>query len=91
VEFVCCRCHFIVGYCYALRSQLGRQSHNGKRLPALFANNLKINYVNIIDKPQNPLFPSVSRNHKPEANLMAKGNFQALGQAKRQGAKLRSV
>jgi hypothetical protein len=45
-------------------------------LPTLFANNLKINYANIIDKPQNPLFPSISRNHKQEVNPKAKGNFQ---------------
>jgi hypothetical protein len=68
-----------------------RQSHNGKRLPALFANNLKINSSNIIDKPSNPLFPSVSLNHKQGRNHTASVNFQALGQAKRQGTKLRSV
>jgi hypothetical protein len=59
-------------------------------LPALFANNLKINYNFMLAKPTNPLFPSISRNHKQEANLMAKGNFQALGQPNRQGAKLQS-
>jgi hypothetical protein len=39
----------------------------------------------------NPLNSSVSLNHKQGTNPKAKGNFQALGQAKRQGAKLPSV
>jgi hypothetical protein len=64
-----------------------RQSHNGQRLPALFANNLKINHANIIDQQPNPLKQGISRNHRQEENLKAKGNFQALGQANRQGAK----
>jgi hypothetical protein len=68
-----------------------RQSHNGKRLPAKFANNLKINYANIIDKPLNPLNQGIPRNHKRRTNLMASVNFQALGQVNRQGAKLQSV
>jgi hypothetical protein len=75
--------HIVVGYCLALRSQLVRQSHNGKGLPALFANNLKINYANIIDKPLNPLKQSVSRNHKQGTNLMASVNFQPMRQVNR--------
>jgi hypothetical protein len=75
------RCHIVVGYCLALRSQLGRQSHNGQRLPALFANNLKINSSNSIDKPSNPLKQGISHNHKQGANPKASVNFQALGQA----------
>jgi hypothetical protein len=52
---------------------------------------VKLFSSNIIDKLRNPLKQGISHNHKPGENLMAKGNFQALGQAKRQGAKLQSV
>jgi hypothetical protein len=62
---------------------MSRQSHNGQGLPALFANNSKINYANIIDNPPNPLNSSVSLNHKQGTNPTAKGNFRTLGQAKR--------
>jgi hypothetical protein len=55
----------------ALRSQLGRQSHDGKRLPALFANNLKINLPNSIDKPSNPLKQGISPNRKQGRNFHA--------------------
>jgi hypothetical protein len=48
-----------------------RQSHNGQRLPALFANNLKINYANIIDKLRNPLKQAIPRNHKQGTNPTA--------------------
>jgi hypothetical protein len=51
-------------------------------LPIKNANNLKINYANIIDKPSNPLKQGISSNHKPGENLTASINFQALGQAK---------
>jgi hypothetical protein len=35
------------------------------RLPIKNANNLKINYANIIDKPLNPLNQGISRNSMP--------------------------
>jgi hypothetical protein len=59
------------------------RSHDVARLPALFTNNLKINYNFMLAKPTNPLFPSISHNHKQETNPKAGVNFQALGQAKR--------
>jgi hypothetical protein len=66
------------------------QSRIADRLPALFANNLKISYAFIVDTLPSPLNSSVSLNHKQGINLAASVNFQALGQAKRKGAKLRS-
>jgi hypothetical protein len=58
------------------------------RLPIKNANNLKINLPNSVDSLPNPLNSSVSLNHKQGTNFTASVNFQALGQAKRQGAKL---
>jgi hypothetical protein len=52
---------------------------------------VKLFLSNIIDKLQNPLNQGISHNPKQGTNFMASVNFQALGQAKRQGAKLRSV
>ena len=52
---------------------------------------MKLFSSNIIDKPSNPLNQSVSHNHKQGRNPKASVNFQALGQANRQGTKLRSV
>jgi hypothetical protein len=66
------------------------QSHIAGRLPALFTNNLEINYANIIDNSPNPLKQGVSRNHKQGRNLTANVNFQPTRQVNRQGAKLRS-
>jgi hypothetical protein len=60
------------------------------RLPIKNDNNLKINHAFIVDSLPNPLNSSVSLNHKQGTNLEASVNFQALGQSKRQGAKLRS-
>jgi hypothetical protein len=68
-----------------------RQSHNGQRLPALFANNLKINFNFMLANSPDPLKQGISRNHKQGGNLMAKGNFQTLGQPNRQGTNLPSV
>ena len=56
-------CFFILYRCVSVRRcvvQLGRQSHNGKRLPAKFANISKINSSNSVDSLRNPLFPSIS-------------------------------
>jgi hypothetical protein len=68
-----------------------RQSHNGQRLPALFANNLKINFNFMLANPLNPLKQGISHNHKQEANPTAKGNFQAPRKPNHQGTKLPSV
>jgi hypothetical protein len=68
-----------------------RQSHNGQRLPAKFANISKINFNFMLANPPNPLNSSVSLNHKPEANLTASVNFQPMRQVNRQGAKHPSV
>jgi hypothetical protein len=65
--------------------------HTNDYCQQLSTNNLKLFSSNSIDKPRNPLFPSVSLNHKQEANLMASVNFQPMGQVNRQGAKLRSL
>jgi hypothetical protein len=54
-------------------------------------NNLKINYNFMLAKPTNPLFPSISRNHKQGTNLMASVNFQPMRQVNRQGTKHPSV
>jgi hypothetical protein len=62
-----------------------RQSHNGQRLPALFANNLKINYANIIDKPLNPLKQGISRNHKQGTNPKATRKLSSTRTSETQG------
>ena len=56
-----------------------------ERLPAKFANNLKINYANIIDKPPNPLFPSISRNPMPRENFQSKAKLSSPRESKPTG------
>jgi len=51
-----------------------------ERLPIKFANISKINLSNSVDSLPNPLFPSVSLNHKQGTNPTASVNFQPLGQ-----------
>jgi hypothetical protein len=72
-------------------SDMSGQSRIADGLPIKNANNLKINYANIIDKLRNPLNQSISHNHKPGENLMASVNFQPTRQVNRQGTKLQSV
>jgi hypothetical protein len=50
-------------------------------LPTKKEKTLKLFSSNSIDNPPNPLKQGIPRNHKPEANLAAIVNFQALGQA----------
>jgi hypothetical protein len=60
-------------------------------LPIKNANNLKINFNFMLANSPNPLFTSISRNHKHGGNLMTIVNFQPMGQANHQGAKLQSA
>jgi hypothetical protein len=60
------------------------------KLPTKKKITLKLFSSNKLDQQTNPLNSRVSLNHKPETNLMAKGNFQALGKPNRQGAKHQS-
>jgi hypothetical protein len=59
-----------------------RQSHNGKRLPAKFANNLKINFNFMLDHSLNPLNQGISRNHKPRENFHAKATLSTTRETK---------
>jgi hypothetical protein len=65
----------VIGYCYALRSQLGRESHNGKRLPTKKKITLKLFSLNKLDQQTNPLNSSVSLNHKQGGNFQAKAKL----------------
>ena len=56
-------------------SDMSGQSHIAGRLPALFTNNLEINYANIIDNSPNPLKQGISRNHMQGKNLAAKAKL----------------